>query len=89
MTKSYVFICTNERENKKACANQHFLEHLKQIMKEPQYAHLNVKVVKTGCLGKCAEGPIALVFPENVEFKVDSLTQSDTIIKYLQKRKIG
>ena len=39
------------------------LEEFKRILKEKQIK--NVRVIKTGCFGLCAKGPIVIIRPED------------------------
>ena len=43
------------------------LEEFKKILKEKQIK--NVRVIKTGCFGLCAKGPIVIIRPEDTFYK--------------------
>ena len=67
--KTHVFICTNQKsENKQCCANNNAAEmvaYAKQraaelgITKEARF-----RISSSGCMGRCAEGPVLAVYPQ-------------------------
>ncbi len=62
-----VFVCTNVKEGGKECCGMKGAEEvrlkLKEAMKE---ADLTVRVSKSGCLDRCAEGVIVAIQPDDV-----------------------
>ncbi|MBI4348070.1 MAG: (2Fe-2S) ferredoxin domain-containing protein [Elusimicrobia bacterium] len=62
-----VFVCTNTREGKVACANPgrggaEVCHALKGAVKEAGLKH-KIRVARSGCLDRCAEGPNLFVYP--------------------------
>ena len=82
----HVFICINQRHNGKKCCNdadaQKICEYIKHKIKA---MGLNgpgeIRVSSAGCLGRCAEGPILVVYPEAVWYTYQDTTDVDEIIE--------
>ena len=69
--KHHVFFCLNERKNGEASCSQHnaqaAFDHCKTRVKAAGLAGVGgVRVNKAGCLDRCAGGPVAVVYPEEV-----------------------
>ena len=69
--KHHVFFCLNERKNGEASCSQHnaqaAFDHCKTRVKAAGLAGMGgVRVNKAGCLDRCAGGPVAVVYPEEV-----------------------
>jgi (2Fe-2S) ferredoxin len=65
----HLFICCNERPAGEVCCERHGASALFQFAKEEAKrlaAGPDVRVNKAGCLGRCEEGPVAVVYPEGV-----------------------
>lgn len=65
----HVFFCTNEKDNGKECCQQagatEMWRFAKQYCKdEGLNANHNVRVSRSGCLGRCDEGPCLVIYPE-------------------------
>jgi len=63
-----VFVCTNVREGKVACANpgrggDRICAALKEAVKAAGLKG-KIRVARSGCLDRCAEGPNLFVYPE-------------------------
>ena len=63
-----VFVCTNAREGKTACANpgrggDAVCRALKDAVKEAGLKH-KIRVARSGCLDRCSEGPNLFVYPD-------------------------
>jgi (2Fe-2S) ferredoxin len=66
--RHHVFVCTNTRDGRPACedhgakaAQAQAKEALKALA--PQ-AREGVRISASGCLGRCAHGPVAVAYPE-------------------------
>jgi predicted metal-binding protein len=60
-----VFVCNHSRENEEACFEKgakDLTDKLKKWAKEE--TNKEIKVVRSGCLGKCSEGIVIACFPE-------------------------
>ncbi len=82
----HVFFCVNQRDNntRPSCANcgaQGLQEYVKNRMKTlgllgPGKARIN----KAGCLDRCEEGPVLVVYPEGVWYTYVDESDLDEII---------
>jgi len=69
--RRHVFICTNRREDGSQCCAQCGAEslrgYLKSRAKELGIAGQGgVRINAAGCLDRCAEGPVMVIYPEAV-----------------------
>jgi (2Fe-2S) ferredoxin len=83
--KRHVFFCCNQREPPEACCNNHHaLEmqgYAKQRIKELDLAGKGkVRINKAGCLDRCAEGPVIVVYPDAVWYTYVDRQDIDEII---------
>ena len=64
----HAFVCINNRDpklRKKSCGESGLLIRSLLIKELSNYDQdLSIRINKSGCLGKCAEGPIVVVYPE-------------------------
>ncbi len=80
-----IFFCTNKTDNGKACCQDHdAVDAWTYVKGEMQGRGLigpgAVRVTRSGCLGRCAEGPVAVVYPEGVWYSYSSQDDLDEII---------
>ena len=69
--KHHLFFCLNERTNGEACCAsqgaQAAFDHCKSRVKAAGLAGPGgVRVNKAGCMDRCDEGPIIVVYPEEI-----------------------
>jgi len=81
----HIFFCLNTRENgEDACAlhgAQAGFEHCKSRVKAERLAGPGgVRVNKSGCLDRCAGGPVAVVYPEAVWYTFVDQADIDEIV---------
>jgi len=81
----HVFFCCNRREAPEACcANHGALElqaHAKARIKELGLAGKGkIRMNKAGCLDRCEEGPVLVVYPDAVWYTYVDRTDIDEII---------
>ena len=96
--KHHIFFCLNERRNGEVCcANQGAqaaFDHCKTRIKAEGLAGPGgVRVNKSGCLDRCAGGPVAVVYPEetwytyvdahDIDEIVDSHLKQGTVVQRL------
>lgn len=92
--QKHVFICTNQRDADKKCCNQEgasiLCQYAKTKIKELKLGeNQQVRVNIAGCLGRCAEGPVLVIYPEAVWYTYSSQKDIDQIIEeHLLKNKI-
>ena len=87
----HVFICTNSREAGKDCCATGGAEgagaHLKDRVKELE---LNgpgrVRVSTAGCLGRCGDGPVLVVYPEGVWY---TYVDNDDLDEIIERHLVG
>ncbi len=82
--KRHLFFCTNVRENGICCDDHDALEmrnYAKQRTKDLCIAGQGgVRVNISGCLDRCSEGPVAVVYPEGVWYTYENKEDVDEII---------
>lgn len=81
----HVFFCTNQRANGDSCCNDHGASELRAYAKDrvkalgdkvPGRVRINI----AGCLDRCAEGPVLVVYPEAVWYTYVDKADIDEII---------
>jgi (2Fe-2S) ferredoxin len=89
--KRHIFFCLNQRDKgEDSCANHHAqggFEHCKSRVKAEKLAGPGgVRVNKSGCLDRCAGGPVAVVYPEAVWYTyVDDADIDEIVDSHLKK----
>ena len=82
--KRHLFFCTNVRENGICCDDHDALamrNYAKQRTKDLGIAGQGgVRVNISGCLDRCSEGPVAVVYPEGVWYTYENKEDVDEII---------
>ena len=80
--KHHVFFCTNQRAaGEAACANQDaaaMQTYAKDAVKAAGIQ--DVRINKAGCLGRCEQGPVLVVYPEAVWYTYVDREDIDEII---------
>lgn len=82
----YIFICGNTRVKRRACGNggnDDVYEYFRRSinLRRNEITNYNkVKVNKSGCLGRCCDGPVLVLFPENTWYTYQNLEDIDSII---------
>lgn len=64
-SKIEVFVCNHKRDNEECCfdkGSKELTDNLKKWAKEE--TQKQVKVFRSGCIGKCSEGIAMLCFPQ-------------------------
>jgi (2Fe-2S) ferredoxin len=82
----HVFFCVNQRANGEACCNDHDAEgvrnYAKQRIKELGLSGRGkVRINSAGCLDRCEEGPVIVVYPEEIWYTYVDKTDIDEIIE--------
>ena len=92
--KHHVFFCCNQRNAGDTCCNNHQASALQTYAKERSAAlglkgKGSVRVNTAGCLGRCDDGPVLVVYPDNVWYTfVDKSDVDEIIAEHLQKGRI-
>lgn len=81
----HIFFCVNRRTDGRACCAEHGAESLQAYAKERVKAlglagRDKVRVNKAGCLDRCDEGPVLVVYPDNVWYTYVDQEDIDEII---------
>lgn len=84
--KHHIFFCTNKRDDGRACCQnadaRSMREYAKSRSKELQLTKPGgVRVNIAGCMNRCAEGPVVVVYPEGVWYRYKSKKDIDQIIQ--------
>jgi (2Fe-2S) ferredoxin len=84
--RHHVFFCTNKREDGSACCQnfdaQAMRDYAKQRTKELGMAGPGgVRINTAGCLDRCEEGPVIVVYPEAVWYTYVDCEDIDEIIE--------
>ena len=83
--KKHLFICTNQREQGECCSQKGSEELVTKIKMRLREADLwnDYKVTKSGCLGPCAKGISAVIYPDNLLVTEISLDDEDELYQLL------
>ncbi|MBT8580744.1 (2Fe-2S) ferredoxin domain-containing protein [Polynucleobacter paneuropaeus] len=85
----HLFFCLNERSNGDNCCAQHnalaLFEYAKNRVKELGLAGPGkIRVNKAGCLDRCNDGPVMVIYPEGVWYTfVDTEDVEEVIQSHL------
>lgn len=82
----HVFFCLNQRENNEACCADKGAEaafdHMKaRIKKLGLSGEGKVRINRAGCLDRCSEGPVLVVYPQAVWYTFIDNEDIDEIIE--------
>ncbi|HQT25669.1 MAG TPA: (2Fe-2S) ferredoxin domain-containing protein [Burkholderiales bacterium] len=81
--EKHVFFCLNQREKGEDCCNNHDATAMRLHAKERIKAlGLNdkIRINSAGCLGRCGEGPVIVVYPEETWYTYVDIEDVDEII---------
>lgn len=82
----HVFFCTHQREDGAACCGNHDALALRDYAKE-QIKNLKLtksrkcRINNAGCMDRCSEGPVLVVYPEGVWYTYANKADIDEIIQ--------
>jgi len=92
--RHHVFFCTNQRAEGETCCNSHDAVAMQTYAKE-RIAKLglkgkgHVRINKAGCLDRCDDGPVLVVYPDDVWYTyVDKEDIDEIIDRHLVKGEI-
>jgi (2Fe-2S) ferredoxin len=82
----HVFFCCNQRDDGRACCNDHdaqqMRDYAKARVKELGLAGKDrVRVNQAGCMDRCEEGPVVAVYPQGVWYTYVDRHDIDEIIE--------
>jgi (2Fe-2S) ferredoxin len=90
----HVFFCTNRREGGEQCCEQYNASEIRGYAKQRvKELGLNgkgkVRINTAGCLDRCSEGPVMVVYPEETWYTYVDREDIDEIIQeHLQNGRI-
>lgn len=81
----HMFFCCNQRTDGRACCNNHNAQHVRDYakarVKELGLAGKgSVRVNQAGCMDRCEEGPVLVVYPDGVWYTYVDQHDVDEII---------
>ena len=82
----HIFFCLNERKSGEECCARHAaLDGFERCKSQVKAAGLagpgKIRVNKSGCLDRCAAGPVAVVYPEAVWYSFVDNQDIDEIVE--------
>lgn len=92
--QKHVFFCCNQRQDDEQCCNDRGASEMRDYAKSKIKAlNLNgknkIRINIAGCLDRCSEGPVIVVYPEEVWYTyVDKNDIDEIISEHLQKGKV-
>lgn len=83
--EQHVFICTNQRDDGRQCcgtatgtaAQEHAKRRLKAL---DMNGHGKIRINKAGCLDRCEEGPVMVIYPQGTWYTYVDQHDVDEII---------
>lgn len=83
--KHHVFFCCNQREEGIACCNNSGASALRDYAKDRVKAlglsgEGKVRINSAGCLGRCDDGPVLVVYPEETWYTYVDESDLDEIV---------
>ena len=82
----HVFVCCNQRAPGKDCCANHgseaMLGYLKtQVKARGLHGEGQVRVSRAGCLGRCEDGPLLVIYPQDTWYTFIDEADIDEIIE--------
>lgn len=85
--EKHLFICCNQKDSGKCCANKSPEKLIKDLKKQLKSNKMwdKIKVSKSGCLGPCSEGISATLYPNNILITKISVDDTEKLYELLTK----
>ena len=83
----HVFFCTNQRAPGEGCCNDFEASRLRDYVKDKVKAlgisseQNRIRINSAGCLGRCDDGPVLVVYPEGTWYTYVDESDLDEIIE--------
>lgn len=91
----HVFFCTNQRDAGETCCQQHGAQKMRDYVKDKvkqlglDSADNRIRINSAGCLGRCDDGPVLVVYPEGTWYTyIDESDLDDIISEHLQHGRV-
>uniref|UniRef100_E6QR42 Putative ferredoxin / thioredoxin n=1 Tax=mine drainage metagenome TaxID=410659 RepID=E6QR42_9ZZZZ len=76
----HVFFCTHDREDgSQSCRGQVVRDYAKQRIKSLKLEN-ECRINSAGCMGRCAEGPLLVIYPQGIWYTYVDEQDIDEII---------
>lgn len=81
----HIFLCTNLKAVGKTCCattgGEPFFDYFKQkLVHLGLFGPGKVRLSKSGCLGRCSQGPCMVIYPDGIWYRYNQTTDLDVII---------
>lgn len=93
--QKHVFFCENQRPAGEDCCNNHGAKEARNYVKDKvktlgiSTEKNNIRINSAGCLGRCEQGPVLVVYPEAVWYTyVDRVDLDEIIEEHLKNGRI-
>jgi (2Fe-2S) ferredoxin len=92
--KHHVFFCVNQRKDGEACCNDHHAEAMRGYAKDKIKSlklsgEGKVRINSAGCLDRCNQGPVLVVYPQETWYTyVDKEDIDEIISEHIQHGRI-
>ena len=83
----HVFFCVNQRPAGEDCCNNHHAQAARDYVKDKikmlgfSTEQNRIRINSAGCLGRCEQGPVLVVYPEAVWYTYVTQADLDEIIE--------
>jgi len=81
--KKHVFCCVNQKSEGKECCAAKGASPLKDYMKKKCTEEMleGVRINNSGCLGRCKQGKVMVIYPEGIWYHYEDEKDIDRIIE--------
>ena len=82
----HVFFCVNQRDDGSDCCNNHGGQRARDYVKDKvkelglSNRHNTIRINSAGCLGRCDDGPVIVVYPEETWYTFVDREDIDEIV---------
>jgi (2Fe-2S) ferredoxin len=82
----HVFFCCNQRDGKRASCNDKGASKMRDYCKDKVRSlglagEGKVRVNQAGCLDRCEEGPVVVIYPQGVWYRYNGKKDIDEIVE--------
>lgn len=84
--QKHIFFCVNQRENSERCCNDYHAQAMRDYAKDriktlKLSGKGKIRVNNAGCLDRCNEGPVIVIYPDNIWYTYVDHEDIDEIIE--------
>lgn len=88
--KRHIFFCANKKANETGCGflggEESFTFVKEYLVKKELWGEGNFRASKSGCLGRCASGPVCVIYPEGTWY---NYVDTDDLIEIIENHIIN